>query len=104
MQWNVNLKLEKYFDLEPFKTSIFLQVDNLFDTENELFVYASSGRALSNVEQIQNSLEFQNLKDRINRGDPGLVPLNQIENYYSQRPDRVNRPREVRLGFSLLFN
>ncbi|NWF90981.1 MAG: TonB-dependent receptor [Ignavibacteriaceae bacterium] len=104
LQWNVNFKLEKYFDLGPLKTSVFLQVENLFDTENELFVYASSGRALSNVEQVQNSLEFQNLKTRINRGDSGLVPLSQIENYYSQRPDRVNRPREVRLGFSLLFN
>lgn len=104
MQWNVNLKLEKFFDFGPLKTSVFLQVENLFDTENELFVYASSGRALSNVEQILNSFEFQDLKRRINAGDPGLVPLDQIQNYYSQRPDRVNRPREVRLGFSLLFN
>jgi outer membrane receptor protein involved in Fe transport len=104
MQWRVDFKLEKYIDFGPLKTSLFLQVENLFDTENELFVYASSGRALSNVEQVQNSLEFQNLKDRIKRGDPGLVPLEQIENYYSKRPERVNRPREVRLGFSLLFN
>lgn len=104
LQWNVNFKFEKFLDFGPLRTSIFLQIDNLFDTENELFVYASSGRALSNVEQIQNALEFQNLKDRIKKGDPGLVPLSQMENYYSQRPDRVNRPREVRLGFSLLFN
>lgn len=104
MQWNVNFKLEKYFDFSGLKTSVFLQVENLFDTENELLVYASSGRALSNVEQVQNSLEFQNLKSRIIRGDAGLVPLGQIENYYSQRPERLNRPREIRLGFSLLFN
>ncbi len=104
LQWNVNFKLEKFIDFSSLKTSIFLQVDNLFDTENELFVYPSSGRALSNVEQIQNALEFQNIKTRINRGDPGLVPLSQIENYYSHRPERVSRPREVRLGFSLLFN
>lgn len=104
LQWNVNFKVEKFLDFGSLKTSVFLQVDNLFDTENELFVYASSGRALSNVEQIQNALEFQNLKDRIKKGDPGLVPLSQMENYYSQRPERVNRPREVRLGFSLLFN
>lgn len=104
MQWNVNLKLEKFFDFAGLKTSLFLQVENLFDTENELFVYASSGRALSNVEQIQNSLEFQDIKRRIANGDKGLVPLDQIEGYYSRRPERVNRPREVRLGFSLLFN
>lgn len=104
MQWNVNLKLEKYFDLGPLQTSVFLQVENLFDTENELFVYASSGRALSNVEQVQNSFEFNDLKRRIQNNDPGMVPLEQIQNYYSQRPERVNRPREIRLGFSLLFN
>jgi hypothetical protein len=104
MQWNVNFKLEKYFDLGPLKTSVFLQVENLFDTENELFVYASSGRALSSLDQVQNPKEFDDIKRRIERNDPGLVPLSQIENYYSQRPDRVNRPREVRLGFSLLFN
>jgi len=104
MQWNVNFKLEKYFDFGSLSTSVFLQVENLFDTENELLVYQSSGRALSNVEQVLNSFEFNDLKTRITNGDPGLVPLEQIENYYSQRPDRVNRPREVRLGFSLLFD
>ncbi len=104
LQWNVNFKAEKFFDFGSLKTSIFLQVENLFDTQNELLVYASSGRSLSNVEQILNSFEFQDLKKRITRGDPGLVPLDQIQNYYSHRPDRVNKPREVRLGFSLLFN
>ncbi len=56
------------------------------------------------LNKCQNSFEFNDLKNRIKNGDPGMVPLSQIENYYSQRPDRVNRPREVRLGFSLLFN
>lgn len=104
IQWNVNFRFEKFFDIGDIRSSVFLQVENLFDTENELYVYASSGRALSNVEQVLNSYEFQDLKTRITRGDAGMVPLSQIENYYSQRPERVNRPREVRLGFSLLFN
>ncbi len=104
LMWNVDLKFEKFFTLGSLKYSLFLQVSNLFDTQNELSVYASSGRALSNVEQTQDATQFNDIKNRINRGDPGLFGINQIDNYYSQRPERVNRPREVRLGFSILFN
>ena len=104
VQWNVNLKLEKYFDIGSVETSVFLQVENLFDNQNELTVYQSSGRALSNVEQVQDAYQFNDLQNRISRGDIGIVPSEQLDNYYSQRPERVNRPREIRLGFSLLFN
>ncbi len=102
--WNVDLKFEKYFRIGALDYSVFLQVLNLFDTQNELSVYASSGRALSNVEQTQNAVQFSDIRNRINRGDPGLFNISQIDNYYSQRPERVNAPREVRLGFSILFN
>ncbi len=104
LSWNVNLKFEKFFEFGPLKYSLFLQVENLFDTENEIFVYSSSGRALSNVEQTINANQFDDLKRRINRGDPGLFGIGQVDNYYSQRPQNVSRPREVRLGFSVLFN
>lgn len=103
-QWRADLKLEKYFKLGALNYSIFLQVENLFDTENELSVYPSSGRALSNVEQQLNANTFNDIRTRINRGDPGLFGISQIDNYYSQRPERVNRPREIRFGFSVLFN
>jgi len=104
IQWNVDLKLEKYFSIGPIDYSVFLQVENLFDTQNELSVYTSSGRALSNVEQVQSAFEFSDLRRRINNSDPGLFGLDVIDNYYSARPERVNRPREVRIGFSVLFN
>lgn len=104
LQWTVDLKLEKYFRIGSFAYSLFLQVDNLFDTENELSVYASSGRALSNVEETINRVQFNDIRNRITRGDAGLFAMDQIDNYYSQRPERVNRPREVRLGFSIIFN
>jgi outer membrane receptor protein involved in Fe transport len=103
-QWNVDLKFEKYFKIGKFNYSLFLQVMNLFDTQNELSVYQSSGRALSAVEQTQNAAQFSDIVRRINRGDPGLFGINQINNYYSQRPENVSTPREVRLGFSVLFN
>ncbi|MCF8306420.1 MAG: TonB-dependent receptor [Ignavibacteriales bacterium] len=103
-QWNIDMKFEKYFTWNNIKYSVFLQVDNIFDTEREVSVYASSGRALTNVEQILNDYQFDDLRRRINNGDPGLIPLSQVDNYYSQRPQNVGRPREVRVGFSVVFN
>lgn len=104
-QWNVDFKFEKFFILSKnLKLSLFTQVENLFDTQNELFVYASTGRALSAIEEKDINIVFSDMIRRINRGDPGLISMNEIERYYSLRPERVNRPREVRLGFQLIFN
>jgi len=104
MQWNVDLKLEKFFTLGSIKYSVFVHVDNLFDTQNELAVYASTGRSLKTIDEAVNPTYFNDIKKRINRGDPGLMAIDEITGYYTNRPERVNRPREVRLGFSLLFN
>lgn len=104
IQWNVDLKFEKYFQIEDFNYSLFLQVSNLFDTQNELTVNQSSGRALSSVEQQLDSGQLDDLRKRISRGDPGMIDLDHVNGYYSLRPQNVNRPREVRLGFSILFN
>ncbi len=104
MQWEVDLKFEKYFSFGPLNYSVFLQVNNLFDTQNDRYVYLSSGKALSNVEQQLNANQFNDLRDRISRGDAGLIDISSLDQYYSQRPENVNRPREVRLGFSIIFN
>jgi hypothetical protein len=100
----VDLKFEKYFTVGDFRYSVFVQVNNMFDTQNELFSYASSGRALSAVEETSDAFQFQDIRRRIEKGDPGLFGIDQIDGYYSKRPERVNRPREVRLGFTVVFN
>ncbi|HEX2960688.1 MAG TPA: TonB-dependent receptor [Ignavibacteriales bacterium] len=102
MNWNVDFKAEKFFKLGSISYSIFLQVENLFDTENERYVYASSGRALSNVEQTLNAIQFNEIRRRI-ASDAGMIPMSEIDNYY-RRSENLSSPREVRLGFSLLFN
>ncbi len=104
IQWNVDLKIEKYFTLGPIDYSVFIHVNNLFDTQNERSVYASSGRALSNVEQELNANQFNDIQQRIARGDKGMIDKKYIDGYYSLRPERLNLPREIRLGFSILFN
>jgi outer membrane receptor protein involved in Fe transport len=102
IQWNVDLKVEKFFTLGPFTYSVFVQVDNLFDTENETSVYANSGRALYNLSQTLEPTRFDDMRRRITRGDPGMVPLSAVDNYYAN-PANVSQPRLVRIGASVLF-
>lgn len=103
IQQNLDLKFEKFFDLDGVDFSLFLWVSNVLDMQNELYVYPSTGRALSTIEETTNPTQFNNIRDRIERGDAGLFDISEIDNYYSGRPERVNRPREVRVGFSLNF-
>jgi len=102
MQWTCDLKAEKFFSLGDLKCSAFLLVDNIFDTENETDVYANSGRALYNADVVANPHQFDQLTSRINRGDPGLIPLSAITDYFTN-PQNVSRPRLVRVGVSLFF-
>ena len=102
IQWNVDLRMEKYFRVAPVDLSVYLQVDNLFDTQNELSVYSNSGRALYNIEEVVNPYEFNELRGRIARGDVGMIPMSAVDNYYAN-PANVSTPRLVRFGLSVLF-
>jgi outer membrane receptor protein involved in Fe transport len=102
MQWNVDLKLEKFFKVGGFDLSVFVQVDNVFDAENELSVYASSGRALYNISQVIEPTLLADIRSRILRGDPGMIPLGAVDNYYAN-PANISTPRLVRIGASLVF-
>lgn len=104
MQNNLDFKFEKFFKTGNFDWSLFLWVANVLDFQNELSVYSSTGRALSSVEETTDANSFNSIRNRINNEDPGLFGMNEIDGYYSVRPERVSRPREIRLGFSLLFN
>lgn len=101
-QWSVDLKLEKYLMIDEYRYSFFIQIDNIFDTRSEIDVYSNSGKALYNANEIANPREFQEIRNRINRGDPGLIPLSTVNNYYVN-PGNVSRPRLARFGFSVLF-
>lgn len=102
MQWNVDLKVEKYFKVGFVDFSLCVLVDNLFDTKNELSVYANSGRALYNIEETTNPYQFADLRTRINRGDVGLIPASAIDTYYAN-PANISQPRLVRVGVSMNF-
>jgi len=101
-QWNIDLKLEKFFKIANINYSVFLQVDNLFDTENEIYVYSNSGRSLYNADEKRTASNFDDLRKRISRGDYGMIPMSEIDNYY-KRAEYLSAPRQVRFGISILF-
>ena len=102
VQWNVDLKAEKFFDLGQFTYSIFLQVDNLFDTQNERFVFASSGRALFSISETTDPDRFDDLRNRIERGDVGLISPEVLDNFFAD-PRALSTPRLIRIGASVLL-
>ncbi|MBI3111090.1 MAG: TonB-dependent receptor [Ignavibacteriales bacterium] len=102
LQWNVDLRVEKFFKVLGYEYSFYLMVDNLFDVENELFVYANSGRSLHNIEETVNPARFTDLRNRIRRGDVGMLPAESLDRYYAN-PANVSTPRLVRLGMSFSF-
>jgi outer membrane receptor protein involved in Fe transport len=102
IQWNCDIKMEKFLSMDQIHYSVFIQVDNLFDTENEVAVYSNSGRALYNADIVANPTRFNEITRRINNGDPGMIPMSAITNY-DKNPNNISRPRLVRFGVSLYF-
>lgn len=101
-QWRVDLKAEKFFEIGSLTYSLYAQVDNLFDRENQTSVYSNSGLALYNANQVADPTQFQEIMNRINRGDPGLIPESAVTNYYIN-PSNISSPRLIRFGFSIMF-
>ena len=71
--------------------------------ENELYVYAEfrAGPCTTSPRRTNPTL-FNDLRERINRGDPGMIPISAVDNYYAN-PANLSTPRLVRFGASLTF-
>ena len=96
LQTNVNLLLEKSFDLTDIVVTAFLKIYNLFDTKNERFVYDDTGRATYTLESNRSGPEAANALAASN-------PLIKSADEYFVRPQYYSAPREVRLGLMLEF-
>ena len=111
VNWNVDLHLEKYFAIGDYRFSVFARVDNLFDTENEIFIHENSGKSLYSIDEVRSDQVFDNIRRRLTRGDFGNPSdpsstagrLDNALNKYYQRAEWLSAPREVRLGFTLFF-
>ncbi|MGE5437935.1 MAG: TonB-dependent receptor [Syntrophothermus sp.] len=85
--YNLDLRVEKVFDVAGINVNTFLLVYNLLDIKNEYGVYSTTGRA--NVD--------------LNTKYAGeIVGLNTIQEYINN-PGMYSAPREIRLGFGFGF-
>jgi outer membrane receptor protein involved in Fe transport len=99
---NLDLKMEKFFHMKSLQFSIFAQINNLFDLENNIFVHTNTGKSLTNLEESYNPNRFNNLKETIGENPDDFFPVEFLDKYY-QREDWLSEPREVRLGMSFEF-
>lgn len=99
---NVDIKIEKYFNVKKVQFSIFMHVNNVFDIKNNIYVHTNTGRSLTNLEESYNPNRFNNLRETINRRPDDFFPVEFLDKYY-QREDWLSEPREVRLGMSFEF-
>ena len=76
-----DFRLQKRFPVSIFDLGLFLEVKNLFDNENVLWVYSRTGKPYDN-------------------GQPGLVGSNPDANH---NPSHVGPPRTISAGVQLIW-
>ncbi|MEZ4648709.1 MAG: TonB-dependent receptor [Candidatus Eisenbacteria bacterium] len=93
--WNVrvDLKANKGFELGGFDLNAFVWVLNVFDKRNAIFVYESSGDALSTtfLDEVEGGASYSNPEDQ------ALYRLKE------RNPNNFDVPRLVRFGLRLGF-
>lgn len=99
---NVDFKFEKFFEVAATRMSVFVWVQNAFDTVNERFIHTNTGSSLTNLAEVTNPNLFNQLEETIMRSPENYFSTRFLENYY-QREDWLAAPREVRLGLSFEF-
>lgn len=96
MKTNVDLLIEKSFEIQSTVVTLFAKVFNLFDQLNEISVYDNTGRATYNLEESKGGPQETN---RLAETVSGVHSATE----YFVRPQYYSAPREVRLGVSLEF-
>ena len=95
-QRNVNMRIQKTFNLQNFRLVAFAKFYNLFDTRNERYVFDDTGRA-GYTYGYQSSQETGELIRHY--GEPGIHTWNE----YMTRPYYYTAPRSVSLGLTVDF-
>ena len=103
LNFNVDLRFEKFFKLNALKYSIFLQINNVLDLDNERIIHTSTGRSLNSLEEVNNPTRFDVLRSQMSSNPALFFPEKFLDNYY-QREDWLSEPREIRLGMSFSLN
>ncbi len=95
-QRNVNMRLQKTFNLGKFSLVAFAKIYNLFDIRNEQLVFDDTGRA-GYTYGYQSSQESEELIRHY--GEPGIHTWAE----YMTRPQYYSAPRSVSFGFTVDF-
>jgi outer membrane receptor protein involved in Fe transport len=94
---NADLLFDKSFSfIDNTTLTFFLKIFNLFDTQNERFVYDDTGRAIYSLEETKGGPQATNA---ISQKYPGIKSATE----YFNRPNYYSAPREVRVGFTFEF-
>jgi outer membrane receptor protein involved in Fe transport len=99
---NVDFRAEKFFKVSKFGFSVFTQIENVFDIQNERFVFSSSGSALSAIEEKTSASTLSILRRQFAARPDLFPPVSELDNFY-RRAEWLSEPREVRVGFSVSF-
>ncbi len=99
---NLDVRLEKFFHFGKVRFSLFMYIENLLDLNNERFVYSSTGRSLTALEESTNPNLFNNLRRKIEADPTNYFPIRFLDQYY-QREDWLSKPREIRIGTSISY-
>ena len=88
--YNFDLKISKGLKINNYNGKIFININNLLDTRNEISVYGDTGRANRTIEQVRANI--------ISPYEP--MRPHSLDNYFS-RPDWYSEPRSIQLGLEL---
>ena len=88
--YNFDLKISKGIKINNFKSKLFININNLLDTRNEISVYGDTGRANRTIEQVRANI--------ISPYEP--MRPHSLDDYFS-RPDWYSEPRSIQLGLEL---
>ena len=99
---NIDMKLEKFFNVQGTRFSIFMQAENVMDIKNERLIHTSTGRSLTNLNESTQPTLFNNLRETITANPNDFFPVEFLDDFY-QREDFLSPPREIRWGLSFEF-
>ena len=88
--YNFDLKISKGLKINKFNGKIFVNINNLLDTRNEISVYGDTGRANSTIEQTR--------ANSISPYEP--MRPNSLNDYFSH-PEWYSEPRSIQLGLEI---
>lgn len=88
----IDLNLEKYFDLYGLKFSVFMEVNNLLDTENSAIINPVTGKAYEYGDNVPSSWN-----------DPRFPDLQAPISPYPYDPARYLTGRNIKFGVNLRF-